>query len=420
MTSAAAALALILLGVAGSANASDDEPSDRDILVTFENDGERAVSGGFGAPFRHRLRYSISAEAERDAAAIEHEYALIELDRWPIRSLAVVCIVYRLSENQDRDDILARLNADSRIESAQPFNRFETAAGPIDGYNDKYAALQYGLAAMGIIAAHKYSRGANVRVAVVDGPADINHEDLQGRIARTEIFADIDDEEIAAHGTAIASLIAANANNAKGIVGVAPDAQIEMFVACWAQARSEQAVCNSFTLAKALDALLADPPDIVNLSLVGPYDPLLERLLRRAHDAGVILIAASAEGGSAGDDFPASMETVIGIASANQRPHVLPANIQPSPSRHPRDIFSLGNQIMVALPNDEYDFRSGSSLAAAQITGVVALLLAVSPQISSETVRGLLFDSQRTATSGSPVVNACTVLHLADRSRVCR
>jgi subtilisin family serine protease len=114
------------------------------------------------------------------------------------------------------------------------------------------------------------------------------------------------------------------------------------------------------------------------------------------------------------------METVIGIASANQRPHVLPANIQPSPSRHPRDIFSLGNQIMVALPNDEYDFRSGSSLAAAQITGVVALLLAVSPQISSETVRGLLFDSQRTATSGSPVVNACTVLHLADRSRVCR
>lgn len=418
MMRATAALALILSGIAGHAIASDGGPSDRDILVTFGNGSERAVSGGFGAPFRHRLRYSISAEAERNAAAVGHDYALVEVDRWPMRSLAVVCIVYRLSGKQDRDDVLARLNADSRIESAQPLNRFETAARPVDGYNDRYAALQYGLTSMGIIAAHEHSRGANVRIAVVDGPADINHEDLQGRIARMEIFADIDDEEIAEHGTAIASLIAANANNAKGIVGVAPDAQIEMFVACWTPVGSEQAVCNSFTLAKALDVLLADPPDIVNLSLVGPYDPLLERLLRRAHSAGAILIAASAEGGRAGDDFPASMETVIGIASANQRPHVLRANIEHAPD--PGDIFSLGNQIMVALPNDQYDFRSGSSLAAAQVSGVVALLLGVSPQISSETVRTLLVNSQKTATVDPPIVNACTVLHLADRSRVCR
>lgn len=409
-------LALVFLGIAGRAGASEGDPSDRDILVTFENGSERAVSGGFGAPFRHRLRYSVSAEVLRNAAAIEQEYALIEVDRWPIRSLAVLCIVYRLSPGQDRDDILGRLNADNRVESAQPLNRFETAASPVDRYNDEYAALQYGLTSMGVIAAHEYSRGANVSIAVVDGPADVDHEDLQGRIFRTEVFVDIDDGEIAEHGTAIASLIAANADNAKGIVGVAPDARIELLVACWTPSGSRRAVCNSFTLAKALDALLDDPTDIVNLSLVGPYDPLLERLLERAHEAGAILIAASAAGGSNQDDFPASMDTVIGVASAGRRTSVLAAHFRPVPAS--TDIFSPGNQIMVALPNDAYDFRSGSSLAAAQVSGVVALLLAVSPQMPAEAVRALLLSSQATAPSG--FVNACMVLQLADRSRVCR
>jgi subtilisin family serine protease len=413
----AVALAVVLLGAAESAYAGDGRLPDREILVTFENGGQQAINGGFGAPFRNRLRYSIAAEAERNAAAIEREYALSEVDRWPIRSLAVFCIVYRVAGDRDRDEILAKLHADRRIESAQPLNRFETAAGPEPAYNDRYAPLQYGLEAMGIAAAHRYSRGAGVRIAVVDGPADVEHEDLRGRIVRAESFVDGKHEAIAEHGTAVASLIAANANNAKGIVGVAPDAQIEMFVACWNEPGSAHAVCNSFTLAKALDALLAEPPDIINMSLVGPDDPLLERLLNRAHDAGAILVAADAEEDSAGGDFPASMATVIGVASAGRRPQVLPAKFPPATRA---GIFSPGNHVMVALPHDEYDFRSGSSLAAAQVSGVVALLLAVSPHVPPDTVRALLAESQKTVTPGAPMVNACTVLHLAHPSVACR
>ncbi len=409
---------LLLLGAAHGARAGGGPLSDRDILVTFENAGQRAVNGGFGAPFRNRLRYSISAEAERKAAAIEREYALSEVDRWPIRSLAVFCVVYRVAGDRDRDAVLAKLNADRRIESAQPLNRFETATSPETAYNDRYAPLQYGLEAMGIMAAHKYSRGAGVRIAIVDGPADADHEDLRGRIVRTESFVDgRHDAAAAEHGTAVASLIAATANNAKGIVGVAPDAQIEMFVACWNEPGSAHAACNSFTLAKALDALLAEPPDIINMSLVGPYDPLLERLLNRAHDAGAILVAASEEGDGAGGDFPASLATVIGVASAGRRPQVLPAKFPPSPRG---GIFSPGNHVMVALPHDHYDFRSGSSLAAAQVSGVVALLLAVSPHVPPDTVRALLAESQKTATPGAPMVNACAVLHLARPSIACR
>src|SRR5690606_40707066 len=61
------------------------------------------------------------------------------------------------------------------------------------------------------------------------------------------------------HGTAIASVIGANANNAKGMVGIAPDSRMELYVACWAEQGVFGAVCDSFTLAKALDTLLNDP-----------------------------------------------------------------------------------------------------------------------------------------------------------------
>lgn len=409
-------LACILgLGASAGAGATGPETS-RDILVTFENHGARPLSGGFGAPFHNRARYAISTAARRDAAAIEAEYTLVAIDQWPIRSLSVFCVVYRIPAHLDRDTVVARLNADRRVESAQPLQRFRTAADPVGAYNDQYAGLQYGLSAMGIAAAHRYSRGANVRVAVVDAMVDTGHEDLEGRIARSEIFTDAHSEPMAEHGTAIASLIAANANNATGIVGVAPGAIIEMFVACWREEGSSKAVCDSFTLAKALDAVLEDPPEIVNLSLIGPYDPLLARLLERAHRAGVILIAASSAGARPDANFPASMDAVIGVASSNPQPRVMPASFRGSGTD---EIFAFGTQIMVALPNDEYDFRSGSSLAAAQVSGIAALLLSVSPRLSSEAVRALL-DGSQDRTSGSPIVNACMALYLDDQSRVCR
>src|SRR3989337_4087675 len=132
---------------------------------------------------------------------------------------------------------------------------------------------------MEIPGAHRYWRGKGVRVAIVDSHADAEHEDLKGRVTETFFLADGAGSEDWEHGRAVASVIVANANNAKGIVGIAPESVIESYVACWAESKAINAVCDSFSLAKALDALLADGPDVLNLSLTGPYDPLLERLL---------------------------------------------------------------------------------------------------------------------------------------------
>ncbi|MDH3435303.1 MAG: S8 family serine peptidase, partial [Gammaproteobacteria bacterium] len=78
-----------------------------------------------------------------------------------------------------------------------------------------------------------------------------------------------------------------------------------------------------------------------------------------------------------------------------------------------------GQQILVAVPENGYDFRSGSSLAAAHVSGVVALLLSVSPDLPFAKVQELLYQSQQAEYADTRSVNACIVLHIDDRSRSC-
>lgn len=382
---------------------ADELDPDRDILVTFENHGARSTT--VGAPYRARKRYTISAEARRQSTEIVNEYGLREVDHWPIRSLSVYCFVYRVPVGEDRATVIDQLRSDSRVESVQVLSEFETGSSPGPGYDDTYANLQHGLQTLNLEAAHQHSRGKGVRVAVIDSNADTRHEDLRGRIKSVEdlapsgVLADRD------HGTAVTSIIVARPNNARGIVGVAPDAQLSLYAACWSDPDTDTAVCNSFTLAKAIDALLERPPHVLNMSLAGPHDALLERLLRTAHRQGVILVAASPRGDK--QPFPASMEEVIAVRSGS--------------GYFPEDgaIFAPGEQILVAAPGDKYEFRSGSSLAAAHVSGVVALMLAVSPDEHATSVRSILEQSQASAGIDDPSLDACIALQLADPSLGC-
>ena len=408
------AFAVATISTATGAFAQENN-TDRDILVTFDNKGARSVGAGVSAPYRNRKRYSIAATARRDSDDVKEEYALVEVDHWPIRSLSVYCFVYRIPPGQDREAIIGQLRLDARVESVQALQEFETGTSAAIHYDDTYASLQHGLSILDIGAAHRISLGQGVRVAIIDSDADSRHEDLKGRLNKIEVFTGRKDKTDAEHGTAVASVIGANANNATGIVGIAPEAKLELFVSCWADVTSNNAICDSFTLAKALDTLLDDPPDILNMSLTGPFDPLLARLLEAVHDAGVVVVAARPADTNVDNHFPAILESVIGVGNSEQRPLLSSISMQA-----PQEIYAPGNQIMVAIPNDSYDFRSGSSLAAAHVSGAVALLLAVSPGLPYKSVLALLRESQNAQAADAVSINACIVLQLADQTRTCR
>ena len=404
MTARLMALACVLsFAIAASAASAEATDPERDILVTFENHGARASTAG--TPYRARKRYAISAEAARRSADVAREYGLREVDHWPIRSLAVYCFVYRVADDADRTDVIDRLRADSRVESVQVLNSFETGTNRDTDYDDTYASLQHGLDSLNLTRAHRQSRGKGIRIAVIDSNADTDHEDLRGRIRVVDDFAPAGALPDRDHGTAVTSVIVAHANNARGIVGVAPEARLYLYVACWSDPNLDAAVCDSFTLAKAIDTLLDHPPDVLNLSLAGPRDPLLERLLQAAHRQGIVLVAANPDGERL--SFPASMDDVIAVHSG------------PDDRPHGRMILAPGQQILVAAPGDAYGFRSGSSLAAAHVSGVVALVLSDSPHTERSSLPAILRLSQAGRDRQYESVDACLALQLANPAVDC-
>lgn len=414
-----AAIVGLLAVFASAVSLADDRKPDsaRDILVTVLDHGARTISTGVNAPYRKRKSYATETKAGLTAAEIADKYALHEVDRWSIGSLSVLCIVYRVADGANRDRVIDSLRNDPRVESAQLLYEFESLTTQTPEYDDTYTGLQRGLVVMDIPAAHEYSRGRGVRVAIIDSDADAEHEDLKGRMKKIRSVLSAGDMQDANHGTAVASVIGATANNARGMVGIAPESVMELYVACWAEAGTEHAVCDSFTLAKALDEIINNPPDVLNLSLSGPYDPLVARLLHEADRAGIIAVAARGPDDSENRQFPASLPRVIGVDSSDVRPgDVVPVAVGDAA---PAGIFAPGDQILVAVPRNRYDFRSGSSLAAAQVSGIVALLLAVSPHLSFEAIQAALQTSQRVSDTRLLSVNACIVLQQTDQTRTC-
>ena len=413
-----AAIVLLLGAVFSSGLARADEPRDpaRDILVTFVNAGG-ATRTGVGAPYRNRKRYSVATAVRRQAADVAEEYSLVEVDSWPIKALSVYCVVYRVADAEGREALLRRLQADRRVESAQAVNEFETSTSPLPAYDDTYLNLQHGIVTMSVSAAHRHSLGRGVRVAIVDSDVDRRHEDLESRLDRIQSYSANGQRAEMGHGTAIASVIGAQANNAKGIIGVAPRAEIDVYAACWATREAGQGVCDSFSLAKALDTLVSDPADVVNLSLTGPRDELLARLIKALSASGAVIVAALASDLSADNHFPASMSEVIAAGSSSDGPARASRSEPGFANVH--GLYAPGEQILVAVPENRYDFRSGSSIAAAHVTGVVALLLADDPRLSSAEIRDLLARSQVANDSGLVSINACAALKFADAERDC-
>ena len=113
--------------------------------------------------------------------------------------------------------------------------------------------------------------------------------------------------------------IAAKGDNGIGIVGVAPDAALMALRACWKVDASGATLCSSFTLAKAVQYALRHQAQVLNFSLSGPPDLLLERLLDRALAQGVAIVAAvDPDAGDAG--FPASHPLVSRAAQGARGP----------------------------------------------------------------------------------------------------
>jgi len=346
------------------------------------------------------------------AKELSGQYGLDQVGAFPLTSLGVQCVVFQVSENRPLDDVLAQLTVDPRVESVQQ-NQFFQGLGALA--RDPYASLQYGPRAVHADRAHAWVTGRGVRVAVVDTGVDTNHPDLTGRFVKTINFVEGGEKTFTAdrHGTAVAGVIGARADNGMGIYGIAPDADLLAAKACWhRRTASPEAWCSSWTLAKAIDFAIVERVRVLNLSLSGPPDPLLRRLIVKAvEEHAITVVAAVMENGDPALSFPSSLSTVIAVVASDAQ-----GSLRARVGKHPAPLAAPGIEVLTTVPNGGYDFLSGSSFATAHVSGIVALLLERNPQLSPREVRDILVDSGHPVNRNDPetvsvrYVDACEAL----------
>ncbi len=241
-------------------------------------------------------------------------------------------------------------------------------------------AAQYGLAKLRLPQAHALAKGDNVLVAVIDSGVDGNHPELAGSIAGT--FDALSTTPTPhQHGTAIASLIAAHGK----LMGSAPDAKILAVRAF--DPKDAGAEGTTFNILKSLDWAAAQGARVINMSFAGPDDPAIHRSLEAARKKGIVLVAAAGNAGAKSPPlYPAADPNVIAVSATDADDKLFE---QSNRGRYIA-VAAPGAQILVAIPDNGYEMSSGTSYSAAEVSGIVALMLQRKPDLTPDKVKAIL------------------------------
>ncbi len=357
--------------------------ADRIIMVGFRDQHIGRIqtnASAFG--YRRRGSYQSSSWSQRITSELAEKYGLVKLTEWPMTEIGVHCAVYLLPVGLSANSAIQLMSQEEEIEIVQKLHRYKTEG---HRYNDPYYQLQSNMHSMEIESAHGRSTGKNIAIAVIDTGVDMEHPDLAGQIELNKNFVSAISKGFSddMHGTAVTGVIAARKDNKTGIIGVAPDAKIIALKACWPdQSGSFEASCNSFSLALAVNTAIKLGAKILNLSLSGPEDPLLAQLINKAQQKGMIVVAADPGEKYPQNRFPASLKGVIPVQSLD--------DVDTHHSFENGSLKAPGKHILTTLPYGTYDFISGSSLSAAQVSGLVALMLELTPDLNAEQTQAIL------------------------------
>ncbi|MYM25624.1 S8 family serine peptidase [Duganella sp. FT135W] len=322
------------------------------------------------------------AARQRMAAAVAQDYQLELMEDWAMPALSVDCYRMRLPAGQEAAPLLAAMARDRRIEWAQLIQDFAAQAGSDPLYRMQPAAGPWQLAEV-----RKAATGRKVTVAVVDSGVESSHPDLAGQVSVEENFVDGQKYVAELHGTAVAGVIAARAGNGVGIEGIAPDARLMALRACWQSGSATR--CNSFTLAKAINFALLNGAQVINLSLSGPQDRLLQQLVEAAQARGIRVVGAVDPARPDGG-FPANTPGVFAVAADGTLPRI-----------GVRALLAPGRDIPTTLPGGRWGMVAGSSYAAAHVSGMLALIEELKPQLPAAQLRdGIVLSEGSAALTG--------------------
>ncbi len=262
---------------------------------------------------------------------------------------------------------------------------------------------------------------ATVIIAVVDSGLDIHHPELRSQLWRNpgEISDNgVDDDENGyvddvngwdfsdaptlqghgdwitrdnrpddetGHGTHVAGIIAAETDNGIGIAGIAWHCRLMPLRAGFVSGTG--AFLQNDDVAAAIVYAADNGAQIISMSWGDTVNAfIVQDAVNYAYRRGCILVAASGNSGGAVSYYPAALKTVVSVAALEKNGRLW-AN---SHFGATIDIAAPGDEILSTVPGGDYDIRSGTSMAAPHVSGVVALMLSANPTCSNTEIFQLL------------------------------
>lgn len=211
-------------------------------------------------------------------------------------------------------------------------------------------------------------------VGIIDSGIDLGHVDLVGKtdvcanataLIGVVVEGSCSDDNL--HGTHVAGTIGARTDNGVGVAGVAPDAR-------FAVVKALNAAGSGFysDIVAAIDYLSADKGvKIISMSIGGPQDDALDRVLTDAYARGTLLIAAAGNDYDDTKSWPAFHRDVMSVASVNAAGAVSDF----STCNSDVEIIAPGEDIWSTFPGNSYGVISGTSMATPHVSGVAAMLM---------------------------------------------
>lgn len=363
--------------------------------------------------------FELAPNADADTVLRRYGATVIARQRFELANVTIIRA--KLEAGRDLRAVLTQMGDDDSIAGAQPnflFDLQEDGSKPVSGVSTgpstassdarsqstlptlrlsdptpvarapattrRVLPPQYVVGKLHLTEAHKLAQGRGVRVALIDSGVDMEHPELRGSVVG---YLDAIDGQATphAHGTSMATAIAAHGE----LEGMAPAARL-LVGRAFGGTQATSANGKSFQIMTALDWVVQQRAKIINLSFAGPQDRLLSKALVGAKERGLIVVAAAGNNGpKSGPLYPGADPNVIAVTATDADDKLFPDANRGGYIA----VAAPGVDVLTAEPEGRYAFTSGTSIAAAHVTGLVAMLVEKEPDLDLAGARKILAES---------------------------
>jgi hypothetical protein len=278
----------------------------------------------------------------------------------------------------DVTDLYVALSRVNGLKGVEYGPTYETLEVPND--YSLVSTTNWALDLIGAQTAWNFTHGdASIKVAVSDQNFYTNHEELTGKIN----YYDNTNTATRTHGTAVATIVAGNTNNSIGLSSIGYNTTLSLY-----RMNYNDMLIASYAGAK-----------VINLSWASGcnYNTYAQMVIDEVYNNGTFIVASAGNGTTCGGPnslvYPASYNHVFAVTSVGSQDNIEKTIGNPN-TRHQTnssvDICAPGHNVPLTAAPGWYLNSSGTSFAAPYVTGTVALMLAVKPDLTNQEIDSIL------------------------------